>query len=752
MTNSASSSSENIEQSTESKAFLLLHEKVQRWIWQQGWDELRDAQEESIEPILGGQTDVIISSATASGKTEAAFLPICSSLIASTDQSIQTLYISPLKALINDQYDRLSGFCERLDIPVSAWHGDIAQSRKEKVIKDPSGILLITPESLEALFVNRGPTVQTIFRGLKYIVVDELHSFIGMERGRQLQSLLARIELCTQRRVPRIALSATLGDMILAAAFLRPPGEFPCKLISSTRNQQEVQLQVRGYRVKRPELPLIQEGASPESEEVAVEDGSKIEIADHLFRTLRGQKNLAFANRRADVEVYADLLRRLCEKAAVPNEFFPHHGSLSKELREDVERMLKERTQPTTAVCTTTLEMGIDIGCVTSVAQIGPPPTVAGLRQRLGRSGRRGQPAIMRVYIQEDEIDPRTSPEDSLRTNLVQSIAMVNLLIRGWYEPPITGRLHLSTLVQQLLSLIAQYGGINASQAWKILCERGPFKGIDQQMFAEVLKNLGKNDLIGQAGDGTLIFGVAGERIVNHYSFYAAFSTSEEYVIVYGSTRLGSIPIYYPLLDGAYLIFAGKRWQVVSVHPERRLVEVKPSRGGRPPRFGGLIGLMHDVVVQEMKAVYLGNDMPVYLDAIGLDLLSEGRHNFRRFQLDKRWLLPIGNDTLIFIWRGNLILNTLAALLLSGGFKVSQEGVALHVSKASQDDIRAFLESKVAGEPPSPFDLAGYVANKLTEKHDRFLSEELLKREYAARYFDGESSFKALQALLQLSN
>ena len=731
MTSLANSNSDN----TESRAFLLLHEKVQRWIWQQGWDELRDAQEEAIEPILGGLTDVIIAAATASGKTEAAFLPICSSLVDSKVQSVQALYISPLKALINDQYDRLSGLCEHLEIPVSAWHGDIAQSRKQKVVRDPSGILLITPESLEALFVNKGPAIQTIFKGLMYVVVDELHSFIGLERGRQLQSLLARIELSTQRRVPRIALSATLGDMKLAAVFLRWPGEFPCKLISSTRNRQEVQLQVRGYRVLPPRIPVVQEDEPVEIAEDTVEDGSMIEVADHLFRTLRGQTNLVFANRRADVEVFADLLRRLCEQAAVPNEFWPHHGSLSKDLREDVERMLKERAQPTTAVCTTTLEMGIDIGSVSSVAQIGPPPTVASLRQRLGRSGRRGQPAIMRVYIQEDKVDPQTPPEDSLRTNLVQAIAMVNLLIRGWCEPPITGRLHLSTLVQQVLSLIAQYGGVNAGQAWKVLCDRGPFKDINQQMFAEFLRSLGKNDLISQAADGTLILGMSGERMVNHYSFYAAFSTAEEYTIVHGSKRLGSLPVNYPLFDGAYLIFAGKRWQVISVDEKRRLVEVKPSRGGRPPKFGGSIGLMHDAVAQEMKAVYLSGDLPAYLDSVGRELLAEGRDDFQRFELDKRWLLSTGNDTLIFLWRGSLVMNTVAALLLSGGFKVSQEGVALHVSDASEDDIRAFLESKVASEPPSPVELANYVSNKITEKHDRFLSEELLKAEYGARYF-----------------
>ena len=116
-----------------------------------------------------------------------------------------------------------------------------------------------------------------------------------------------------------------------------------------------------------------------------------------------------FANARAEVELLAARLRDLCETAGVPNEFFPHHGNLSKELREDVEAALKDHGRPTTAVATTTLEMGIDIGSVHSVAQIGAPPSVAALRQRLGRSGRRGEPAILRIYVTEPSVDPRTS-------------------------------------------------------------------------------------------------------------------------------------------------------------------------------------------------------------------------------------------------------------------------------------------------------------------------------------------------------
>src|ERR1039458_9751731 len=192
-----------------SDTFHLLHPAVQRWVYEQGWTELRDAQEKAAGPILEGSLDVIIAAATASGKTEAAFLPICSRLLSPENSGACVLYVSPLKALINDQTDRMERLCESLEIPVHPWHGDISQSRKREFLKQPNGILLITPESLEAIFVNRGPSVAALFSKLLYVIVDELHSFIGTERGQQLQSLLWRVEHAIGRRVPRIALSAT---------------------------------------------------------------------------------------------------------------------------------------------------------------------------------------------------------------------------------------------------------------------------------------------------------------------------------------------------------------------------------------------------------------------------------------------------------------------------------------------------------------------------------------------------------------
>jgi ATP-dependent Lhr-like helicase len=359
--------------------------------------------------------------------------------------------------------------------------------------------------------------------------VDELHAFLGTERGAQLQSLLHRVELAIRRRVPRIGLSATLGDLGLACEFLRPAEGAGVLRVESTANGQELRLQVRGYRRTPPRLTPSQiQARQAAGEAVELEDavaGDAFDIGRHLFEHLRGGHHLIFANARGRVEELADILRRLCDRHGIPNEFWPHHGSLSKELREDAEAAIKDRTQPATAVCTTTLELGIDVGAIGSVAQVGCPPSVASLRQRLGRSGRTGGPAVLRAYIQESQIEPSTPPHAALRVDLVETIAMIDLLLAGWCEPPNLRGLHLSTLVQQVLSLIAQHGAVRADQAWRALCASGPFSAVDNSLFARFLRSLGRHDLIQQDRSGEVVLAAAGERIVNHHSFYAAFTT-----------------------------------------------------------------------------------------------------------------------------------------------------------------------------------------------------------------------------------
>ena len=734
-----------------SSAFHQLHEQVQRWIWQQHWTELRDIQEQAIAPILSGNTDVIIAAATAGGKTEAAFLPIFSKLVGSeVTTGIQVLYISPLKALINDQYRRLSELGELLEIPVHPWHGDISAGRKQKVLKQPSGVLLITPEALEAMFILRGSELPKLFGTLQYVVVDELHSFIGTERGQQLRSLLHRLELVSDRRIPRIGLSATLGEMDLAKDYLRADqgrSELvkPVELIQSSESGQEIKLQIRGYRKI---APLFLEDESQE-EPKAEHSRDEIDIARHLFKVLRGSKNLIFINRRQDVEQYADLLGRLCEQLHVPNEFMPHHGSLSKDLREAAEEALKSSDRPANVVCTSTLELGIDIGAVNSIAQIGAPFSVASTRQRLGRSGRRqNDPAILRLYITEPEVTPITPPAQTLHPSLMQAIAAVELLLQGWYEPPIVGKLHLSTLIQQMLSLIAQQGGVRADRAWEVLHQT--FEAVDRATYVNLLRCLGQQDLIQQSRDGLLLLGLKGERLVNHYSFYTAFKTPEEYRVTTTGKTLGTLPIDYPLVEGMFLIFGGKRWQIMAVDRDHRVIEVIKAAAGRVPYFGGEPGQVHDRIRQEMHRLYRAEDTPIFLDAIAVDLLQEARSNFINYGLDETNILSNGSDTLLFPWQGSLVMNTLFVLFLANGWEVQQDAIALTITGVSSREVVRHLRKLVKETPPDPIGLAATVRNKVNEKHDQFLTEELLCQNYAASYLDVPKTWSVIRQICRM--
>ncbi len=740
MTTWPPSSSNQSADARTSAGFQRLREQIQRWVWDQGWTELRDIQEQAISPILDGGRDLIIAAATASGKTEAAFLPICSRIIERPTSSVRAMCVSPLKALINDQFDRLDRLCERIDIPVHRWHGDVSSSHKRQLLSDPAGILLITPESLEALFVLRGTTIAKLFANLDFVVVDELHSFIGAERGQQLQSLLSRLELVLRRRVPRIALSATLGDMELAAEFLRPGRALPCEILVSSESRQEIRLQVRGYRVKPPDPAAQENGVAVDPSD----DAAVPTIGAHLFEVLRGKDNLIFANSRRNVEIYADHLRRLSEQTRVPNEFWPHHGSLSKELREHAERVLKDPTVPASVVCTTTLEMGIDIGSVATIAQIGVPPSVSALRQRLGRSGRRGEPSVIRIYVDEPELEADSPPQDRLRAELVEAVAMVRLLLARWCEPPIAGALHLSTLVQQLLSLIAQYGGCKTIEAWQVLCRDGAFPAVTREVFAKVLRESGRHDLIVQSSDGTLLLGVRGERIVNHYGFYTAFVTPTEYLLVFGSHELGTLPISHPLSERSYIIFAGQRWRVLRVDVERRIVELEPSPAGRAPRFTGGGADVHERVRHEMRAVYESAEVPPFLGALARTLLQEARESYAKYRLDRAPLVEYGGNVALFCWVGDRVLDTILLQLRTRELPVERDGIAIVVNDTSRDALIPHLRALAAQGPADAIELAGTVANKLIEKHHQFLSEELLSLDYASARLDTEGAWQAL--------
>lgn len=726
--------------SSSAQGFSQLDERIQRWIWEEGWTSLRDAQERAIPALIEADRDVIVAAATATGKTEAVFFPILTHLLRREPNTGSVLYISPLKALINDQWGRLTGLCESLDIPVVAWHGDVAVNRKQRFLKEPKGILLITPESLEALFVTRGSSLPSLMANLRYVVVDELHAFMGSERGKQLQSLLHRTELIVGRRVPRVGLSATLGDMRLAAHFLRPADADVVDVIETKGSSQELKVLLKGYVDKPARIESEPDLESPEMEDYI--SGSLVSVAQHLYKVLRGSNNLVFPNSRSKVELLTDLLRRRCERDCVPNEFWAHHGSLAKEFREEAEQALKEGGRPATAICTTTLELGIDIGAVKSICQIGPSPTVASLRQRLGRSGRRkGEPAILRAYSIERELQTNSDTSDCLREGLVQSVAMIRLLIANWFEPPRVAGIHGSTLVQQILSIIAERGGATAGHLWTTLAARGsPFEGLSQPDFLNLLKHMGKKALLVQDSSGTLLHGELGEKIVNHYTFYAAFASEEEFRLVCEGKTLGSLPVSRPLIPNQSIIFAGRRWRVICIEVEQKLIVVVPDRGGAPPAFESGGSMVHDRVRLEMRSV-LAEDEPIqFLDQEASNLLAEARAYFKRAGLATARVTQKGSDVQVLTWRGDWVNDALVLLLASYRFNVNNEGLIVNVSSATTEQVLDALDEIAQMVNLDPTVLLADVENILREKWDWAMPEAMMRRSYASLCLDLEGA------------
>ena len=727
---------------SDSRSFYLLDERIQRFIWAEGWESLRDAQESAIPLIVKGDRDVIVAAATAAGKTEAAFLPALTHLLQADPLGL-ILYVSPLKALINDQFGRLDRLCEQLEVPVCPWHGDISASTKTRFLAKRQGVLLITPESLEALLCNRGTSIGAAFERVAFFVVDELHAFIGAERGKQLQTLMHRIERVIGRTVPRIGLSATLGDMSLAADFLRP-GKGPAVAVVESRSSgNELKILVKGY-----EEPLV---VRKDEDAEAPEPMTPAQIAAHLFKGLRGSNNLVFPNSRREVERYTHLLNRICETQHVPNEFWPHHGSLSKEIRSETEAALKQKEQPASAICTNTLELGIDIGAVKSVAQIGPPPSVASLRQRLGRSGRRkGEPAILRGYCVENALGGKPSLDTELRLGTVRMTAMISLLLEGWFEPPMSTGAHLSTLIQQMLSFVAQNGGAPIGQLYGLLCgPLTPFTGVSKEEFVELVRHLGQKELLTQDSAGTLLHGRVGEKFVNHYTFYAAFAADEEFRIVSGGRTLGTLPVSQALSVGQRILFAGKTWRVEGIDEQQKTIFVVRAGGGAPPLFSGGAGRTHTRVRQRMRQLLESSEEPPYLDEVAKRFLSEARANYAARSLSEAFVVDQGSETLLLTWHGDAANEALACLLQRRGFTASAAGPGVEVLKgrhSTEDILDALFDAGVDDTPPLDMLLAD-VKNLQREKWDWALPDRLLRKAYASLYLDLEEALGWVRAL-----
>ena len=729
------------------QAYESLAKPIQRVLYDMRWTSLRPIQVEAISVLLRSESDLILSARTAAGKTEAAFLPILSKICTEPASSVQALYVGPLRALINDQFRRLEDLCKRTQIPVFRWHGDVPASRKAALIKRPAGVLLITPESIESLFLNRTEYLPRVFGGLTHVVIDELHAMHGQERGVHLRSLLSRLEVFPAHRPVHVALSATIGDIGITKSWLRPDTPEAVKVVSSPGQDTEVRLSVTAY------VRSCEEQHNEPMEDETRQKNLELSppgLSDDLYRWTSRGKHLVFANSRAAVEWYTDEMRQRSEADGFSGRYLVHHGSVSREVREHTEKQMQQEGSRTT-FCTSTLELGLDIGDVDSVGQIGCPFSVGSLTQRLGRSGRKeGQPQIMRLAMIEDQPAADADLEDRIYPQLLRVTALVDLMLEGWTEPPDPEAGDLSTFVQQVLSVIRQTGGVPAQELFIRLASQGAFRWVTSDLYKTLLRSIATHDLIEQHEGRNLILGLAGERIVANYNFYSAFVAGDEYRVSHKGQMIGVLSAKWLPLINQHMLLAGRRWVVTDIDHDRREVFVKPSAGRRLPRFGGSEGNVHRTVHERMRDILYSNNIPRFLDSTCRSLITEARRTAEDSIGDEGIVEGCDSRGLYwFPWAGTRGLRTLAIALTRFHSNVNMADLAVRINTTRAGLVESLKE--IVASPPSVETLSELAEPGHRRKYDHFLSDELLRYSFGTDLLSLEDALTAARRTISVS-
>ncbi len=720
---------------------------IQDYIYRSGWQNLRGVQNAAGEAIFNTDQNVLISASTASGKTEAAFFPILTLLEEDPSRTVGVLYIAPLKALINDQFGRLNELCEEAGIAVTRWHGDAARTGKRKLLRKPSGILQITPESLESLLINKHMEIPSLFGDLRFIVIDEIHSLLRGDRGLQTFCLIERLCKTAGCQPRRIGLSATIGGPEAAGRFLAA-GSGRGTVIPKFDGGKEVwRLSMEHFYNSDPQADEGKEiTGTPELEE-ATDTAPK--AADpgigYIFEHTRGKKCLIFTNSREECEAVCQNLRQYCEVNHEPDRFLIHHGNLSASYRESAEEEMKDDDSLMSVCATATLELGIDIGRLERAFQIDAPFTVSGFLQRMGRTGRRGDPSEMWFVMREEHQEARAMLPDAIPWYLIQGIALVQLYIEERFvEPPRMDRMPFSLLYHQTMSTLASQGEMTPAELASRVLTLNCFQRISQEDYKVLLRHLLATDHIIRTENGGLILGLTGERIVNSYKFYAVFQENVEYTVRTGSEQLGTIVKPPPV--GDKIAIAGRVWAVDEVDHQRREVWCTLVKGNIPAYFGDVAGDIHTRILERMYAV-LGEDRQYpYLMSHACARLAEARETFRKSMMSERPLVHLGGKMwALFPWLGSYAFLALERFLkLRCGERLGLKGMnssrpyymqfTIQVSEAEFYEI-------VAEEAEKAFDALELVYPKevpVFEKYDEYVPEELVRKGFANGVLDIE--------------
>ena len=729
---------------------------IQDYIYQSGWQALRSVQNAAAEAIFNTDDNVLLTASTASGKTEAAFFPILTLLDEDPPHSVGVLYIAPLKALINDQFGRLSELCEEAGIQVTRWHGDVAQSQKRRLLRKPSGILQITPESLESLMINKHMEIPSLFGDLRFIVIDEVHSLLRGDRGMQTFCLIERMCRLADCRPRRIGLSATIGNPEEAGRFLGA-GSGRRTLIPRIEGGREVwRLSMEHFFNSGPQADEGRQliDAAPVLEEAS---DTAPKAADpgigYIFEHTRGKKCLIFTNSREECEALCQSLRQYCEANHEPDRFLIHHGNLSASYRESAEEEMKDDDSLLSVCATATLELGIDIGRLERAFQVDAPFTVSGFLQRMGRTGRRGDPCEMWFVMREDHPEPRAMLPQLIPWYLIQGIALVQLYIEERFvEPPRTQRLPYSLLYHQTMSTLASCGEMTPAELATRVLTLSSFHLITQDDYRILLRHLIKIGHIDQTENGGLIVGLEGERIVNNYKFYAVFQENVEYAVRAGAEELGTIVKPPPI--GDKIAIAGRVWVVEEVDHRRREVYCTLVKGNIPAYFGDVAGDIHTRILERMYGVLKEQNSYPYLMRHAVCRLQEARESFAKSGMRDHPLVHLGgNMWALFPWLGSYAFLALERLLkirckqrlgLKGLDSLRPYYLHFTMKVSASDFYRIMAEEAEQDFDPLELVYPNEVPN--FEKYDEYVPAELVRKGFALGVLDVEGMKQSVRS------
>jgi len=720
-----------------SSSYSLLSPTIQDYIYRKGWKNLREVQEQSIQAILQTDNNVLLASKTASGKTEAAFFPILTELEKRPSESISVIYISPLIALINDQFERLQDILEEEDLPVVRWHGQALQSAKKKVMQNPQGIIQITPESLEALLMREGKRCYRLFKDLRYIVIDEVHHFMAAERGLQVLCLIGIIEQIIGHSVRHIGLSATLADYKEAASWLEGGNGRECSICTSHEKGGTLNLLVKECPYVEKTMDGVVEISQPWLEAV--------------YALVRHHRTLLFANSRNEVEFSVAGIREKAEEKKDKLLVYAHHGSLSRLERGDAEDALKNAPGDVCVGATITLELGIDVGALDLIVQAGAPLSVSSFVQRLGRTGRKGQDKNMAFILKRRDSLWKGEPT-YLPFDLLSSLAIIELYLKEqWIEPVYPMEKCYFLLLHQAMALIKSFGAMRVSSLARHLLTLKPFAHITQDALKTLLQRMIEEDLLEIMEDGTINLGERGEVMASHYDFYSVFLVIPEITIKYQDKVLGTVGRDLQL--GDRLVLTGHKWKVTFLDLDKLVAQVEPDGKGGYAKWEGTGTIsVDDRILQKIHEILESTEIPTYLDPCATEYLEKIRARYRFLGLDRGPVVCIEKDMVrIYPWLGTKSMNCLIACLQTRGIEAVKEShFCLVVEKKSKRLVR---EIKTALEEITyaPVDLMSLpVEDRLMMnnfKFDTLLPPSLQKEEYVYWAFNPKGMKKGLMML-----